>query len=195
MEVNDLQRLIGHGEKENRIDKDFYQTPSHATESLLGRERFDGNIWEPACGSGAISNILLDRGYNVASSDIVNRGYGFCPVDFLTFTDGWARIGLVSNPDNIITNPPFSDGTDFALHALTLARKKVVLFGKLSFLEGKTRGKKLFSQRKLARVWVFSERVGFNKGDQVKGKGGGMLAFAWFVFDQEHNGPASLDWI
>jgi hypothetical protein len=69
-----------------------------------------------------------------------------------------------------------------------LASKKIAIFNKLSFLEGKERRDKLFSLGHLERVWVFGERVGFNGG-------GGMLAFAWFVFNKEYNGEARLGWI
>ena len=33
----------------------FYPTPPYATEELLKREIFEGNIWEPAAGEGDIS--------------------------------------------------------------------------------------------------------------------------------------------
>jgi hypothetical protein len=39
-----------NGERE---ENDFYPTPTFATEELLKREKFDGAIWECACGDGA----------------------------------------------------------------------------------------------------------------------------------------------
>lgn len=45
------QSLVGTSA--GRPDDDFYRTPPEATHALLDRERFDGIIWEPACGDGA----------------------------------------------------------------------------------------------------------------------------------------------
>ena len=73
MTVQSLHRLIGHGN--NRVKDDFYPTPTNATMALLQREKFDGDIWEPACGDGAISKLLKLQGYEVYSSDLVDRGY------------------------------------------------------------------------------------------------------------------------
>lgn len=45
-----------------RIPHEFYPTPPEATRALLSVERFDGDIWEPACGHGAIATVLTDAG-------------------------------------------------------------------------------------------------------------------------------------
>jgi hypothetical protein len=176
--VKSLHRLIGHGN--NRVQDDFYPTPSDATMALLEREKFDGNVWEPACGDGAISKLLKLQGYDVYSTDLVDRGYGDKHFDFL---NSWELH------DNIVTNPPFNIGTKFAIHSLHCARKKVAIFQKLTFLEGKERRDKLFSLNMLRNVYVFSERQGFGNHK------GGMLAFAWFVFDKEYQGKAEISFI
>jgi hypothetical protein len=148
--------------------------------ALLEREKFDGNVWEPACGDGAISKLLKLQGYDVYSTDLVDRGYGDKHFDFL---NSWELH------DNIVTNPPFNIGTKFAIHSLHCARKKVAIFQKLTFLEGKERRDKLFSLNMLRNVYVFSERQGFGNHK------GGMLAFAWFVFDKEYQGKAEISFI
>lgn len=178
MSVQQLHRLIGHGN--NRVQDDFYPTPTNATQALLEREKFEGDVWEPACGDGAISKLLKLQGYEVYSSDLVDRGYGDAHFDFL---NSWRMH------DNIVTNPPFNIGTKFAIHSLHCARKKVAIFQKLTFLEGKERRDKLYSLNMLRRVYVFSERQSF--GDHK----GGMLAFAWFVFDKEFSGNAEIIFI
>lgn len=182
MTVQSLQSLIGHGPQASRVSNDFYPTPDRGIYSLLDNETFDGEIWEPACGEGAISKILKRRGYdNVYSTDLVDRGYG----------DGFFDFMSSRRPtDNIITNPPFNIGTKFTLHALNLAQKKVAILNKLTFLEGKERRDKLFSQRNLETVYVFSERLSFGSGHK-----GGMLAFAWFVFNKEYYGDAKIKFI
>lgn len=46
------------GNQGNRADFDFYPTPPYAVKELLKRENFNGNIWECACGDGAVSEVL-----------------------------------------------------------------------------------------------------------------------------------------
>src|SRR5215470_5861126 len=67
-----------------RADHDFYPTPPEAVRALLSVEQFDGPIWEPACGDGAISRVLEEQGHQVTSTDLIDRGYGEADVDFLS---------------------------------------------------------------------------------------------------------------
>ena len=62
---------------------DFFPTPSWATHALMDVEPFVGDIWECACGDGAMSEVLQSTGNRVVSSDLVDRGYGEGEVDFL----------------------------------------------------------------------------------------------------------------
>ena len=66
-----------------RAPFEFYPTPPEATRAFLAAETFDGDIWEPACGQGAISKVLLKSGYQVVSTDLADYGYGKPDVDFL----------------------------------------------------------------------------------------------------------------
>ena len=172
---------IGHNKNRDRFENDFYATPIDAIEDLIKYEKFEGKIWECACGQGAISDPLIKAGYNVYSSDLIDRGYGDIK-DFLKTNEKF---------DNIITNPPFNLATEFTLHGLNSINNKMALLCKLSFLEGKARVKHLFSQNKLKKVLVFSRRLGFKKGDAK----GGLMAFAWFIYDVNYNGLPEVDWI
>ena len=96
------QSLVGSSE--GRPDNDFYPTSPDAVEALLMVEKFDGPIWEPACGDGAICKVLEANGYTVVATDLIDRGYGESPHDFLTSN---------LTCDNIITNPPFILAEDF----------------------------------------------------------------------------------
>ena len=66
---------IGHNKNDDRFANDFYATPLDAIEDLIKYEKFDGKIWECSCGDGAISNPLIKAGYDVYSSDLIDRGY------------------------------------------------------------------------------------------------------------------------
>lgn len=82
-----------------RAPFEFYPTPPEAVRALLSVEQFEGSVWEPACGDGAISKVLEKAGYSVISTDLIDRGFGRGGYDFLKSTTPLAR--------NIITNPPY----------------------------------------------------------------------------------------
>ncbi len=173
----------------NRETHDFYPTWPAATRALLEVEKFDGAIWEPACGDGAISDLLTAAGYTVVSTDLIDRGYGEGELDFL--------MQWQPRAPNIFTNPPFRDALQFIDRALMLTTGKVVMFLRLAFLEGVERGK-WFPSTPLARVYIMSRRVPMGRGKLAgEGEGHGVIAFAWFVWEHGHQGPPALfflDW-
>jgi hypothetical protein len=169
---------VGHNANGDREKDDFYPTPENATQSLLDKQKFEGNIWECACGNGAMSKVMIKNGYDVYSSDLINRDYGETGVDFLESD---------RQVDNIVTNPPFKLATEFTVKALELANNKVALLNKLSFLEGIKRRNQVFNHKKLEKVLVFTKRIKFG--------GNGLMAFAWFIFDVNYNGKPQIDWI
>jgi hypothetical protein len=171
------QSLVGTSP--GRPEGDFYPSPREATTGLLSVETFTGDIWEPACGDGAISKVLEEFGHTVISTDLIDRGYGDGGKDFLKSFDTCA---------NVITNPPFTLGEEFVTHALTLTTGKVAILGKLQFLEGAKR-KKMFERTPLKSVYVFSKRLTMTRNGE-KMKNSGMIAFAWFVWDHAHEGAA-----
>jgi len=54
---------------------DFFPTPAWATHALIDNEKFIGDIWESACGNGAMSNVLEHTGQRVISTDLYDRGF------------------------------------------------------------------------------------------------------------------------
>ncbi len=165
---------------------DFYETPSEATEALLSVEKFDGAIWEPACGDGAIAKVLETHGYEVVGTDLVQRQYGRGRIDFL--------MELRPLAPNIITNPPYKNGLAFAEHAMRLATGKTALLMRFVWLEGQRR--KGFFEDHLSRVWVFSKRLPrMHRADYDGPKTTSTIAFAWFVFDRGHEGSPTLGWL
>jgi hypothetical protein len=182
-----LEGLAGMSVNE-RNEADFYITPAHAVYSLLEKEQFVGNIWEPACGDGAISKVLIDKKFDVISSDIYDWGYGETGVNFL-------KERRVCN--NIITNPPYLLAKQFAEHALECVSQKVALLLKLNFLEGIKR-KSFLENSPLRKVYVFSKRVRFDRGDGKSVKKSvqqGLLAFAWFIWEKNYKGEPTIGWI
>ena len=163
---------------------DFYPTPVWATHALMDNEPFRGDVWECACGDGAMSNVISEFGNRVESSDLYDRGFGEAGHDFLNSKRRAA---------NIITNPPFHSAEGFVAAALQGANKKFAFLMRLAFLEGANRANTIFHCHPPSRVWVFSERITFYMKDaQVAGSG--TTAYAWFVWDKDHHGPTELAW-
>ena len=167
---------------------DFYATPPEAVRALLTVEKFDDAIWEPACGNGAIVNVLRGVGHRVYATDLVDRS---CPdsesrVDFLFEAAPSFHVGA------IITNPPYALAKPFVAHALTLAIPKVAMLLRLAFLEGSGRGS-ILDNGLLARVHVFRNRLPRMHRDGWTGKqSSSSIAFAWFVWELGWNKPAEL---
>lgn len=163
---------------------DFFPTPAWATHALIDNETFEGEIWECACGNGAMSDVLAQTGQPVVSTDLHNRGYGEGGIDFLKSNRRAA---------NIVTNPPYNAAEGFVEAGLHKADRKFALLLRLAFLEGANRQRTIFTAAPPSRVWVFSERITFYPAGAVQ-KGTGTTAYAWFVWDNERPTPTELKW-
>jgi len=164
---------------------DFYPTPRWATHALVESESFVGDIWEPACGDGSMSEVLATTGNDVISSDLYDRGYGDAGIDYL---------GTKRRVTNVITNPPYNAAEGFVATSLQVVEKKFALLLRLAFLEGANRANTIFHKNPPSRVWVFSERITFYpKGAVVAGSG--TTAYAWFVWDKANDKPTELAWL
>ncbi|RYD48954.1 MAG: hypothetical protein EOP83_25795 [Verrucomicrobiaceae bacterium] len=179
------QSLVGSSA--GRPKDDFYPTPPDATLALLAHEEFPGIIWEPACGDGAISEIVrtLPGTTKVISTDLVDRGYGEPGQDFFK---------TYHAVDHIITNPPYALAGEFVRHALEQTSGKTAMLLKLSFLEGAKR-KSLFENSPLKTVYVFSKRVSMFRNGEKGDYSSGMIAFAWFVWEHGYEGEPTIRWL
>ena len=71
---------------------DFYPTPPWATYALMENESFSGDVWECACGDGAMSDVISRYVPKVHSSDLYDHGFGETGVDFLKAKSRAANI-------------------------------------------------------------------------------------------------------
>lgn len=79
---NSIYKSIGasnHTDKE-RAEHDYYATDPTAIDKLLSVEKPSRTIWECAAGEGHLSERLKHFGYDVITSDIVQRNY---KIDFI----------------------------------------------------------------------------------------------------------------
>lgn len=132
---------------------DYYATEPKAVKYLLELEKFDGDIWECACGEGSLSEEIKKYGYKVFSTDIVDRKYGDKIVDFLAMDNTETDM-------NLITNPPYAYADDFIVKGMEILKegKKLALFMPIRYLEGKKR-KKIFAAYPPKVVYVSSSRL------------------------------------
>ena len=182
--------LSGTSVSRDRVENDYYATPTESTKALLNEEDFVGNILEPCCGEGHISKVLKEYGYDVISNDLVDRGYGEYNQDYLTSTNLKA--------DNVITNPPFKYAKEFVEKSLQDTTGKVAMFCKIQLLEGVSR-KELFENTPLKTVYVFSKRQNpLRNGSPVDENGkkwSSTMCFAWFVWEHGYEGNPEIKWL
>lgn len=159
----------GNGDRE---EDDFYSTPREVTEALLiaahkSIRNVGTKVWEPACGTGAMVEPLLDAGFEVLATDLVDRGYGTGGIDFLKTGGGWCDI--------IITNPPFKDAGKFINHAEAIGVRFMALLLKATFWHAATR-LPLFERWRPACVLPLTWRVDF------KNLGNATMDLSWYVW-------------
>lgn len=164
---------------------DYYDTPEKITEALFKREKFNGVVYEPACGEGEMVKIITK--YNQCiSSDIRNDEniFGLKNIDFLQ-----QNISM----ENIVTNPPYNNATEFLIHGLKYFEKKMAFLCRLNFLESKKRYN-IFKNSPLKTVYIFSKRQTLSpKGSGIEK--GGMIVYAWFIWEKNYRGKPIIEWI
>ncbi len=171
------------GKRHNISKTDNYATPNHMVESLFKREKFDGVVYEPACGDGEMVKII--KKYNICIASDIRTDVNNTPnIDFLK---------TYRPMENIITNPPYNLATEFLTHALNLYKKKLALLLRLNFLESCKRYK-IFKTSNLKTVYVFSKRQTLKPYGTGK-TGNGTIVYAWYVWDKSFLGKPQLDWI
>lgn len=139
-----------------RRDLDFYPTPPDVTHALMRfLELKPCLILEPACGDGAMAEVLKQYGHDVVSSDIRHTGYGNGGIDFLETSADY---------DAVITNPPFNVSEEFIRHALTQAGT-VAMVLKSQYWHAKKRSL-LFNEFPPAYVLPLTWRPDFMGGER-----------------------------
>ena len=190
MSKNNVYTVLGASNhvKEERQEVDFYATHPIAAKLLCEVESFN-TVLEPAAGAGHLSKELKKYIDFVHSSDLMDHGYGETGIDFLTYYERW-------NGD-IVTNPPYKEAEKFIRHALDIIPngRKVAMFLKVQFLEGKAR-KKLFEEYPFKTMYVSSSRIMCAKNGDFDGlKSSSAIAYAWYVWEKGFKNDPVIKWI
>lgn len=178
-----------HSNKE-RQNEDYYATEPKATQLLLEVEKFSPVIWECACGGGHLAQVLENNGYEVIATDLIYRGYG--DKESLNFLEET----LDEFEGDIITNPPYKYALEFVQKALDSVQvgRKVAMFLKLQFLEGKAR-KQFFLENPPKVVYVSSSRLNCAMNGDFDKYESSAIAYAWFVWEKGFKGDPIIKWI
>ena len=176
---------------------DYYATPTVEVINILEELKIDftGNtILEPCVGGGhmadGILNYLSDDIENVKliGTDIKNRGYEndiwelYYGPEYDFFSDDYPYDDV----DWIIMNPPYSVIEPFTIRALEIAKKGIIMLGRLQFLEGEGRFENILKFNPPTDIYVYVDRIQCWK-DGLKPEGSSAQAYAWFVWDREKN--------
>ena len=115
-------------------------------------------------------------GYEVISTDLIDRGYGVSGIDFL-------KTNKLEDCAVIMTNPPYKYANEFILHALEIlpVGGEAIFLMNISYLSGKRRYKDIYSHGYLDCVYIFSNRINCYPNNIPTGHSS-PVHYAWFVF-------------
>lgn len=127
---------------------DVFPTPEWVTEKLMQNVKFNGLVFEPACGYGHMAKVIEQ--YNECrASDKNDLGYGQIR-DFL------------KNPpiamSNCVTNPPYSYVKEFIDTALSNTIGKVAMLCRIEFLSAQSR-QEWFNKFPPAEILILGRRL------------------------------------
>lgn len=168
---------------------EYYATHPSVTLDLLREETFHHHILEPACGGGFISEPLSKNGYDVLSTDLIDRGYGNGNIDFLS-------TEFEKGAYDIVTNPPYSLFIPFLIKAISICYNKVAMLLPLSFITTKQRSK-LYKKYPPHTVYVYEDRICIAKNGEFE-KYSSVInpqQYAWFVWHKGFEGNPTIKWI
>ena len=178
-----------HTDRE-RAEYDLYCTSPSAIDALANADKLpkSKDVWECAAGLMHLSNRLADYGYNVISTDLIDRGTCESGIDFLKTTE-------LKSPC-ILTNPPYKFCLEFAEHAVhNLKCDEYYGFHKLTFLESVKR-RVFFEKYPPSEVLVFSKRIQVAiNGDPEMFEKSSAACYAWFIWRKDFKGNPQVDWI
>jgi hypothetical protein len=178
--------------EKRRAPFEFYPTPPAAIRALLAAERFEGSIWEPACGNGAIARELIASGYDVAATDIADWGYGTSGLDFLSADTPRGR--------NIVTNPPYGYGLAdaFVRQALRFTAhtggRVAMLMNIASLCHPSRHGS--FVRKPPSVIYALDDCICWPMGDPALATRSTLQhRYAWLIWDHGHDGPTTFRWL
>lgn len=180
---------------------DYYSTPTEEVENILNtlNINFDNStILEPSAGGGhmllGIEKYLNNTSRNnvkIIATDIQERDNiseteikAGKEYDFISDNYPYAE-----DIDWIIMNPPYSVIQPFTMKSLGIAKKGVIMLGRIQFLEGEGRFNNILKDNPPTDTYVYVDRISCYKNGDCKQKMASAQAYAWFLWDFEKENP------
>lgn len=173
-------------------------TDPWAVHSILACEILTHRVVDPCCGTGVMSDIAAEHGYDVRAYDLHNWGGGIHGVDFLAetplvphhlkTTQMWAEVKGAT----VLMNPPFSLACLFVERALELGARKVVCFQRWAWWESAKRRdwwktytpQRLYACSDRATCWLVTVPLEQRVSSDHKSKKSTRTAHGWFVWER-----------
>lgn len=188
---------------------DYYSTPVEEVENILQVLNLpieNKTILEPCVGGGHMLQGILNYAKNIPckiiATDIQDRNCNIIDnrielktgKDYDVISDNYGQN--LTNVDYIIMNPPYGVIEPFVMKMIGINCKKIIMLGRLQFLEGEGRYKNILSKFPPSDIYVYVDRVACFKNGDVKQKMASAQAYAWFVWDfEKENKNSELHWI
>jgi hypothetical protein len=173
-----------------RDPDDWYVEPEWVSERLFAVEKFEGRIWDPACGLGRVVAAARAAGYEARGSDkVIRSDHCVTPMDFLE--------QVIILGENIVSNPPFGIARPFIERALHLSRAKVAMLLPTVWANSASTGTWLESTP-LYREYRIGPRPSMPPGRVIvagEKPGRGKADFSWFVWLKGYEGRPSVHWL
>lgn len=188
-----------------RSPDNWYIEPGWVSRRLFDVERFDGRTMDPCAGTGRIVEAGLESGLQIEGYDLrdrgnpaIRRGDFFDPKSYVP--------GTLSMVDNIVSNPPYGPHEDggarleqrFVQRALDVARRKVAVFVRATFIFGQERAAWLRDQP-VTTIYYLTPRPSAPPGEglmegTIKASGG-KHDYVWIVFVRGYQGKPVSEWL
>lgn len=146
------------------IDREAFETPRWAIESVLDVEMVSPEVLDPCAGTGQIGSVLRAEGVPiVAELDIVNwrrilpdgamrHDEPIAVADFLGVND------MDLSESTVVMNPPFSLAAEFVDRCRALKARKVICFQRFAWRESGSR-REWWETHPPARIWLCGARA------------------------------------
>jgi len=170
---------------------DQYMTPEWVAETLAEVMPIYGHIWEPACGEGAIVNVLRKSGMVSCRGTDIDTQFSDNSIDFLGSTS--QAYVPPSGHFSIITNPPYGKGgklaEKFVRHAIFLSGLRcgrAAMLLPVDWDAAKTRHDLFEDFLGHVTKITLTERIRWTNLPQSKS--GPSQNHAWFIWDHARKG-------
>lgn len=185
------------GSKQERLEHDAYftiDTPIiHAVMPFI-EPIFQNKVWEPACGMGHLSKVLIDKGYQVWSSDINPWGYGHVQ-DFLS-----TPVPPVDERVwDIFTNPPYEKEycEAFVSHAMRFIKdtpRCAAFLLRAEWDYGVTRRRFFADNPMFYKKVVLHRRPKWFQPKEGEKSMSPRFAYAWYIWKGDYDGEPTISY-